>query len=56
MKNTSRVKTVSLLLSVCLMIAASFSVFGVMKASEANKAVIDVRINNPKSAALYILN
>jgi len=54
MKNTSRVKTVSLILSVCLLIVASFSVFGGMKASETNKAVIDVRLNNPKSAALHL--
>ena len=54
MKNTSRVKTVSLILSVCLLIVASSFVFGDLKASETNKAVFDVRINNPKSAALHL--
>ncbi|UCE04690.1 MAG: DsrE family protein [bacterium] len=54
MKNTSKLKTVSLFLSVCLLIVASFFVFGGIKASETNKAVIDVRLNNPKSAALHL--
>jgi intracellular sulfur oxidation DsrE/DsrF family protein len=54
MKNISKVKNVSLLLAVCLLIVAGSSVFGGSKASDTNKAVFDVRINNPKSAALHL--
>lgn len=54
MKNTSRVKNVSLLLAVCLFMVAGSSVFSGQKSLKSNKAVFDVRISNPKSAALHL--
>jgi intracellular sulfur oxidation DsrE/DsrF family protein len=54
MKKQSAVKIISVLLSVCLLFIVMSSAFSGEKASKPNKAVFDVRIKSPQSAALHL--
>jgi len=59
MKRETRIISVSLLLSLCLIFAASSNVFATdygdaLKGVKSIKALYDLRIGNPKSAALHL--
>ncbi len=54
MKKKSSIKIISLVFSVCLLFVVASSVSGGHKDLKSIKAVFDVRINNPKSAALHL--
>ena len=59
MKRETRIISVSLLLSICLLFAASSNVFAAdygdaLKGVKSIKALYDLRIGNPKSAALHL--